>query len=85
MGENLGEYEQSTEEIQKIWKNEGMCFFGCVCDFVFIIYLELTMNSPTSNPEFLWNSRQPAGELIYVPNAGCAAGFKRSCPKIVAS
>ena len=74
MREKLGEYEQSTEEIQKIWKNEGMCFFGCVCDFVFIIYLELTMNS-----------RQPAGELIYVPNAGCAAGFKRSCPKIVAS
>jgi hypothetical protein len=27
MGEKLGEYEQSTEEIQKIWKNEGMCFF----------------------------------------------------------
>lgn len=75
-------YGRNSENMEK-WRH--VFFFGCVCDFVFIIYLELTMNSPTSNPEFLWNSRQPAGELIYVPNAGCAAGFKRSCPKIVAS
>lgn len=84
-GKNLENMNKVRKKLRKYGKVKACVFFGWVCDFVFIIYLELTMNSPTSNPEFLWNSRQPAGELISVPNAGCAAGFKRYCPKIVAS
>lgn len=62
-----------------------MVSFGVLVILSVIISLELTMNSPTSDPECLWNYRQPARELIYVPNAGSAAGFRGSCPKIVAS
>ena len=59
----------------------------CVFRFFFwcsgvILCFSLTWNWPWIHQHLIQNA---CGKLIYVPNARCAAGFKRSCPKIVAS
>ena len=86
MGEKLGriwtKYGRNSENMEK-WRH--VFFLGA---FV-ILCLSFTWNWPWIHQHLIQNScgilvNQPESSSM-CPMAGCAVGFKRSCPKIVAS